>query len=301
MAIDKKGAIIGGIVGGPAGALIGGSGMFGKGPSIPKYDPTYAQNLATSGKQEEERFISNYGAGVGANENKFQTGVNTATGAAQAQSQGAAQDYLQNFDPITSRIVQNRTDALKRQTFGAIPELVQAAREAGAAGGGLDRGVTQNAIASVPMEQARQFNEGASNIQNTALQGQLDARSKVYDSSNQLILSKLGIDANAAESILNSGNQALIQQLNDLIDNSRNSIGIQISADNAAQGSAIGAATNEASNKQAILNGLLGIGGTVAGAAVGGPAGAVIGGQLAKKTSPFITSTGTNASQIQSA
>lgn len=233
--------------------------------SVPKYDPSLANNLAQQGAQSETNAIGEYGTRQAGVENKFQTGINTTGAAAQQQSRGAASDYLQNFDPITSRIVQDRTDALKRQTLGAVPEAVQAAREAGAAGGGLDRGVTQNALAQIPMQQARQFNEGAASIQSQALQGQLDARSKVFDSSNQLILSKLGIDANSANAILNSGNQALIQQLNDVIDSSRNSIGIQLNADAAAQNSSIGAAQNENANKQSMYNGLMGVGGAIAG------------------------------------
>jgi hypothetical protein len=285
MAIDTKGAIIGGLAGGGVGAVIGGSGLFSK-KSVPTYNPAFANAKAEQGGAAERQNIADYMAGTKANEGTFRTDVQNAGDAAKLESQSAAQDYLQNFDPITSRIVQQRTDALKRSTFGAIPELVQAAREAGAAGGGLDRGVIQSQLAGIPTEQARQFGEGASQLETQALSQQLDARSKVFDSSNQLILNKLGIDANAAQSILNSGNQALIQQLNDLIDESRNRIGIQINADSAAQGSQAGAIANENNNKQAIINGLLGVGGTAAGALVGGPAGAAIGGKVGSSLAP---------------
>lgn len=251
---------------GLAGSLLGGS-------SVPRYNPNTAIGLAKQGEEKENNFIDSYMQGTKAANNTLRTDVNAAKASADEQSRNAAQDYLSNFDPITSRLVQSRTDALKQQLFGQIPELVQAAREAGAAGGGLDRGVTQSKIASVPVEQARQFNTGATNIANTALQGQLDARSKVYDSQNQLILNKLGIDNQTAEAILNSGNQALINQLNGLIDNSRNSIGLQITADSAAQGSNIGAVQNENANRQAIYNSLIGAGGALMGS--GGGAAAV--------------------------
>lgn len=238
--------------------------LFGK-KSVPKYDPTFANQSADFGANKEENLTQNYMQGAKQGTDTLRSDIATAEGAAQDQSRTAANDYLSNFDPITSRIVQNRQDQLKRATFGAIPEAVQAAREAGAAGGGLDRGVTQNALASIPLQQAAQYNEGVSNLQNTAMQGQLDARSKVYDSQNQLILNKLGIDQKTAEDILNSGNQALVNQLNTLIDSSRNAIGIKISANSAEQGSAIGNAQDENANRQAVYNGLMGAGGALMG------------------------------------
>lgn len=275
MALDTRGAIIGGLGGGIAGATLGGSGLFGK-SNVPAYNPSFAINQALAGQGLENRAIEAYKEGSQAGIDRFQTGINTATGAAQEQSRQAAQDYLSQFDPLTSRIVQQRQDALKRATLGNIPELVQAAREAGAAGGGLDRGVIQSQLASIPTQQARQFSEGAQALENEALQQQLTARSKVYDATNQFLLNRLGIDENTANQILNSGNQALIQELNAIIDNSRNSIGLQIQADAARQGSNIAAAQNSVNNRQAIINSLLGIGGRAAGALVGGPTGAAV-------------------------
>lgn len=292
--MDTKAAIIGGLAGGGIGALAGGSGLFSKKKSVPTYNPTTAVNLAKAGEQQESGFINNFVSGNNAANTTLQNSINTAKASADEQSRTAAQDYLSNFDPITSRLVQSRTDQLKQQLFGQIPELTQAAREAGAAGGGLDRGVTQNALANIPVEQGKQFATGATNLANTALQEQLSARTKVYDSQNQLILNKLGIDNQTAEAILNSGNQALITELNSLIDNSRNSIGLQINADAAAQGSQAGAIANENANRQAIINGLIGVGGTAAGALVGGPAGAAVGNQAAGA----ITSQSSNASSI---
>lgn len=257
------------------GAGLAGAGILGSafgGKSVPRYNPRTAIDLAKQGEGKENVFIDDYAAGSKAANQTLRTDVDAAKASADEQNRASAQEYLSNFDPITSRLVQSRTDALKQQLFGQIPELVQAGREAGAAGGGLDRGTTQANLSRIPMEQARQFNTGATDIANTALQGQLDARSKVYDNQNQLILSKLGIDNQTAEAILNSGNQALVNELNALIDNSRNSIGLQISADSAAQGSAAGAAINDNANRQAIFNGLTSVGGTLMGAGVSGAA-----------------------------
>lgn len=277
-----------------AGGLAAGQALskeIGK-KSVPGYNPGFAYQQAQEGGITERQGIDDFMAGTKANEGTFRNDVATAGNAAKTESQSAAQDYLNNFDPITSRIVQNRTDSLKRSTLGAIPELVQAGREAGAASGGLDRGVIQDQLAGIATSQGKQFSEGAANIENTAMQNQLDARSKVFDSSNQLILQKLGIDSNSAQAILNSGNQALIQQLNDLIDESRNRIGINLSADTAAQGSAAGAITNANSNRTAIMNGLINAGGTIAGGLLSGN------GNTSAPASRNITAAGTNASDL---
>ncbi len=234
--------------------------LFGK-KSVPKFDPAFANRLADVGRSRETGFIDQFKTGTTGASDQFRTDINDATASAQLQSRQGAQEFLENFDPITSRLVKSRQDALKQSLFGEIPELVQAAREAGAAGGGLDRGVIQSNLANIPIQQGQAFNRGATELGNTALQAQLDARTKVFDANNQLILNKLGIDSNTAEAILNSGNQALVNELNALIDSSRNAIGIQISADSAAQGSNIGNVQDINANRQAIFNGLIG-GGT---------------------------------------
>jgi len=269
-----------------AGGLMAGqvlSGMLNK-SSTPSYNSRFAIDLAKQGENKENNLTGDYVAGANKNIGTLRTDINAAKASADEQSRGAAQDYLSNYDPITSRLVQSRTDQLKQQLFGQIPELTQAAREAGAAGGGLDRGVTQNALANIPIEQGKQFATGATNLANTALQGQLDARSKVYDSQNQLILNKLGIDNQTAEAILNSGNEALVNELNQLIDTSRNSIGLQINADAAAQGASAGIAANNQANRQAVNNGLLNVGATLLGNMGGGNTSAPVTGVTNNRT-----------------
>lgn len=244
------------------------------------YDPTFANQTIDKASEREQSLLSQLRPENQKLTNTFGQSVDAAQEQANQARRSAASEFLANYDPLTSRIIQERQDQLKRQSFGQIPELVQAAREAGAAGGGLDRGVIQNSLAQIPIEQGRQYMEGVSDLNQQALNLQLGAREKVYNNENQAILQNLGIDTNTAEAILNSNNSALIGELNGLIDEARNTAGLRLGTNQTQQNVALANAQNQQNQRNAILNSLLQVGGTVAGGLFGGPAGAAVGNQI---------------------
>lgn len=253
-----------------AGGMAGGlaNSIFGKKRKI---DTRNQQALIAQGSDEQKRVIGQMRPETQKLTDAFGQSVDTAQAQREEQSRAAAQDFLSNYDPLASKIVQQRKDALKQSTFEALPETIQAAREAGAAGGGLQRGAIQSQLANIPVQAAAEYAKGVSGLEESAMTQQLGAREKVYDQTNQMILKSLGIDTATAESILNSGNQALINELNGLIDESRNRVGSLVSLENFKQSGQLAQDQAAAANRQAIFQGLTNVGSSMMGAGLSTP------------------------------
>lgn len=246
-----------------AGAGLAGS-IFGK-KSLPTFDPTAIINAANQGATAEKGYASQIVPGVNQNLSAFQQGVTGAENKATAAQTQADQEYLANLDPITSKILQNQTGQLKQNIFGAIPEAQNAAREALAASGGLSRGVSAESLAKIPIQAAQQFGEGATTLNTQALQAKQQAVGQLYSEESAQIAEQLGIDRDTYNTILNSGDQALITQVGQLIDSQRNQTGLTTGALAAQQNGQFAAATGAAANQNAIFNSLTQLGGTALG------------------------------------
>ena len=245
-----------------AGGLAG--SIFGR-KKIPKYDISGIQRLIQQGGEEQRAQIARLRPETESQLRQFQAGVDTAQGEARTAREAERSRYLSELDPVTSRLLQSQTDQLKRTTFGAIPEAQQAAREALAATGGLQRGVSAESLARVPIEAARQFGEGAASLQQQSLATQQQALANLHSEESQAIATNLGIDRDTYNTILNTGNQALIQELNALVEESKGRTQGLVGAEQFRQTGNIAAASADEANRQAIFQSLTGLGGTLAG------------------------------------
>jgi hypothetical protein len=269
-------------IGYTAGAgLAGGAiakGLFGK-SKLPSINIEEQKRALLSGGEEQRRLAGQIRPETQKLTDEFGQSVDTAQEEASARSRQSAQDFLSNYDPLTSKILQERQNQLKQNIFAQNPETIAAAREAGAAGGGLQRGVVQQQLANIPVQAAAEYAKGATELNVSTLEGQLAAREKVFDTENQMNLQNLGIDAATAETILNSGNQALINELNALIDESKSRTQGLIDLENFKQSGQLAKASGEAANQTALLQSGLNLAGTIFGGMYGGPAGAAVGSQ----------------------
>lgn len=245
-----------------AGGLAG--SIFGR-KKIPSYDVRGIINQINQGGEEQRRIISQGRPETEAQLTRFQTGVDTAQAGAKTARETERARYLSELDPVTSRLLQAQTDQLKRTTFGAIPEAQQATREALAASGGLNRGVSAESLARVPLQAAQQFSEGAADLQQQALQTQQQALANLHSEESQAIAKDLGIDQDTYNTVLNTGNQALINELNALIEESRTRTAGLVGAEQFRQTGNVASASADEANRQAVFQSLTGLGGTLAG------------------------------------
>lgn len=245
-----------------AGGLAG--SIFGR-KQLPQFDTTTINNLVNQGAQNERGYAQQLVPGVNKNLGAFQTGVQGAENTATAAQNAAGQAYTSELDPITSRILNAQKDTLKQNLFGAVPEAENAAREALAAGGGLQRGVAAETLAKIPIQAAQQYGQGVQGLNTQSLQAKQQAQGQLFTEESAQIAEKLGIDRDTYQQILNTGDSALQTQLSNLIESSRNQTNQLVNAEVARQTGNFAAGSQNAANQNAIFNSLANLGGTALG------------------------------------
>lgn len=251
-----------------AGGLAG--SIFGR-KKVPSFDTRRIEDLIQAGGQEQRAQIGRLRPETEAQLKQFRTDTEAAQGRATTGLEASRNRFLSELDPVTSRLLQSQTDQLKQTTFGAIPEAQRAAREALAASGGLGRGVAAEELARIPINAAQDFSRGAAGLQQESLRTMQDALSNLQSQESQLIAKNLGIDQDTYNTILNTGNAALINELNALVDESKRRTEGLIGAEQFRQTGNIANAAADEANRQAIFQSLTQLGGTVAG--LGAPSG----------------------------
>lgn len=246
-----------------AGGLAG--SIFGR-KKIPSYDVSQIENLIRTGGQEQREQIGRLRGETNTLTGQFGADVDKAQAANKTAREAERSRYLSEVDPISSRLLQSQTDQLKRTTFGAIPETTQAVREALAASGGLNRGVSAESLAKVPLTAAQQFAEGSAGLQQTALKNQQDVLANLHSEESQAIAKDLGIDEDTYRTILNTGNEALINELNGLVDESKRRTEGLVNAEQFRQSGNVASAAADEANRQAIYGSLTNLGGNLIGA-----------------------------------
>lgn len=236
----------------------------------PNYDVSGIVRQINQGGEEQRGIIARGQPETRALTDAFGNQIQGAQEKAGSAREAERTRYLKELDPVTSRLLQSQTDQLKRTTFGAIPEAQQAAREALAASGGLSRGVSAESLARIPINAANQFSEGAANLQQESLKTQQSALANLHSEESQAIAANLGIDEATYKTILDTGNGALINELNGLIEESkRRSEGLQ-NAEMFRQTGNVAAASADNADQQAIYQSLTNLGGQIAGAGSAG-------------------------------
>ena len=254
-------AIAGGAL--AAGGLAG--SIFGR-KKQPKFDPSRINQLLSQGGEEQRQAIGQLRPQTDIQLNQFRGDIAGAQEKAGAAQEASRTRLLGELDPISSRLFQSQADQLKRTTFGAIPEAQQATREALAASGGLQRGVSAESLARVPLEATRAYSEGVADLSQESLRTMQDALQNLQSQESQQAARNLGIDQETYSTILNTGNAALINELNALVEESRGRTEGMVNADIARQTGNIAAAAGDEANRQALFQSLTGLGGNLLGA-----------------------------------
>lgn len=197
-------------------------GIFGKKPKVPDYPTAQMQQITGQERAERQRLAGMFKPYAEQRTGEYQADVDAAKEEALGRGREQASSFLEQLDPLTSKIYQAQADQLKQSLYGAIPETTAAAREAGAAGGGLQRGIVQSQLANIPVQAASQYASGLTTLNVESLKAKQDALAKVYDNDTQMGMKLLGIDEDTAINILNTGNQADVNELNSLLDEAKN-------------------------------------------------------------------------------
>jgi len=197
-----------------------------------------------------------------------------------ATARASSSQFLDDIGKSSDRLGENLSSALYRRTMQAQPAQNDALREQLAATGGLNRGSADSAFIKQSADTSSKLFEGNQDIVNNTLDARIGATEKAYDYDQNLIQNRLGVDQDILAKVYASGDAALIREAEQLLGVEETRKGDTLDAMGFKQSADMAKANADANRKTEMLSSLLKVGGTVAGAAFGGPPGAAIGGSL---------------------
>lgn len=168
------------------------------------------------------------------------------------------------FQGQVAQNTQQAQDALRKNlysnTFSALPGTLEATREASAAGGGVNSGAYNKAVAQIGQGTAQTIAQGEAGIQAQGAQAKTAAATQAY-STVQNIVSKLNDQQlGVLQTAFQSGRSDLIQNASTQMGLNDQETQALIQLLNFQQSSNMAAQAGEAANNQAALSGILGAG-----------------------------------------
>lgn len=197
-------------------------------------------------------------------QNRHDTGVDF-----QNESREASNKFLEDIGQSSDKLGENLSQTLMRRTMASQPAMQQQLRESLAATGGLHRGAADQAFMQQGQQMASQLFEGNQDIINQQMKSREDAMKMAYSVDQNLIADRLGIDQDTLAQIYASGRQDLIQEANSLLGIEQTRSAGTLSALGFKDSAELAKASANATAQNQFTNALLGLGGQIAGSAMG--------------------------------
>ncbi len=185
---------------------------------------------------------------------------------------GAKQDFASNkteYLGATDANTKEAQDAMRAnlygKTFNALPDTLQAVREASAAGGGLKTGSYQKAVNDVGRTTAQTIGQGERDIQLAGVQNRQGAQEQAFNAFNNLSSKLTDQQLDGLTKVLDTGREDLVRQYTTSMGLSQDETQGIISLLNFQQSGNLANDQADAANKQALYNALINGGGTIAG------------------------------------
>jgi len=229
--------------------------------------------LAQQNAQKNRQIASGLPGQLNTLTSQYQTGVGQTISGATGSANAAA-------NALQGTVAQNTTNAgnalranVYGSTFNGLPAALTAAREAAAAGGGVQSGSYQNAVKQIGVGAAQSVAQGEAGIQAQGAQQQTAAATTAYQTVQ-------GIASKLTDAQLNSLSTVLATGRQDLIENAATQMGLNdqetqslISLYNFQQSGNLASSTAQNATNAQLLGTALNVGGKLA-AGGGGGAGA---------------------------
>ena len=277
MAFSGEGAVGGaasgaaaGSVAGPWGAVVGGAlggiaGGFMGGKKKKKIDISQQLALLQQGTAQQKFQNEMLSKDLAPLTTDYRTQL-------QGMLAGGRKDFDANkteFLGATNANTMEAQDALRRnlysENFNALPDTLQAVREASAAGGGLKTGSYQKAVGDVGRTVGQNIATGERDIQIAGLQNRQAAQETTFNAFNQLSSKLSDQQLEGLTKVLDTGRADLVRQYGVDMGLTEQEIQGTIDLLNFQQSGEMAADTAGDANKQALLNSLFTMGGTIAG------------------------------------
>jgi hypothetical protein len=214
------GSLLGGLIAGGVSSIFGGKN--GQVPNAPDYSALIAQAQANYNRQIQQ--IQGLSGNISGLFPGYQNAGNTAANNLGNTIQNAQQALLNNtaalYNP-NGGPVQAAQSALQQSVYAGLPATENAVRQSLAATGGFQRGAAGVALAQPALQAANTVAQGNAGIQAQNLARQQGALQGVYNTvanmTDQQAQQIFGMNVNQAQTILQYGTQAQIQQLADML------------------------------------------------------------------------------------
>lgn len=245
--------------------IVGGliSGLQGQ----PSYNMDALLNTINQAGTYQRGIINALPPEIQANLAKYAQAQNAAGQKYQGQVEGQAQDYLSKISGLygpNSPAAQAQLLAARQNIYSTVPGTQNAIRNALAATGGLQRGGAATALAYPYTAAASQYGNTAAGIvgQQTAAQQQATAGALATVNSMEagLFQQLFGMSKEQAAQILQTGNQALRDQLSALINQSQQQTNQTLNVEGVQAQQDFANTANRQATQNAVWTGLAGAG-----------------------------------------
>lgn len=199
----------------------------------------------------------------------YKADLQAALGQEKTDFAGNKQEYLGSTDANTKAAQDALRANLYSTTFNALPDTLQAVREASAAGGGLNTGSYQKAVNDVGRTTAQTIGQGERDIQVQGLQNKQGAQENAFNAFNQLSGKMTDQQLQGLTKVLDTGREDLVRQYTTSMGLSEAETQSIVDLLNFQASGNLASQTAADANQQALYNALIGGGSTMMGSYAG--------------------------------
>jgi len=211
MAVQLAPLLIGGALGGAAGLL--GS----KKPKKPEVDVLGLNRMAQSAAAQKRGIIQGLNPQLNPLTEQFKQSTTGLGEGLVKNVEGQGQQYLKDVEDTGKAADTARFNLAQEQTFRNLPQVQQAIRESLAGTGGLGRGYAATELAKAPLQAAQSLSDLTKELAIGGAERRGQALDRVYQTNTGAQLSKVGIDKDTANTLLETGRSDILNQAAQLL------------------------------------------------------------------------------------
>ncbi len=243
---------------------------LGTNPKMPKYNKDALTGIVDNSAAEQKGYINDTAPKLGAATDTFQNNALGAVDANQKERQDTNNAFLNSLQQKRATADNTQFAAGKEKILQSVQPAQDNIREVLAGSGvGLQGGAAVKALAQPVLQANSQVNDLANSLTQGSQQAEINALGTIQGQDNAALASKLGIDENTYNTIMQSDRQDLKDQLNQLLGISSQSTADKLGIEQNQYNSDLASASAQNQSRNALLASLLGAAGTVGGAYAG--------------------------------
>jgi hypothetical protein len=172
-------------------------------------------NIVNSSGDEQRSIIGSLKPKLQPLTDQYQSNVNGAVDKAQEDRASTNNAFLSSLRDKRSQMADEDMNQAKTHILQGVQPAQDAIREQlSGSGVGLQGGAAFKALSQPVLDANKQIGDYANNLDLTNRQAEISAMDKVNTGDNSFIAQKLGIDKDTYDTVMNSGRQDLINEMN---------------------------------------------------------------------------------------